>query len=125
MIVLDRLIIESTVKAEDYKKAADFDPELLHIRDENGDELFNVVLSNGKNSFSKYGVSFGSVNADGYPAVSIPLRGETRDEKLDEAAKLILIGEKNLKAIESNIRENVSNAEEKYTRIKEAITVIS
>lgn len=124
-IVLDKLIIKSEVKFEDYEKAAEFDPELLSIKDENGDVLFKTIFRPGLGSFGKYGINFGSVDDDGYPIAVIKLRGETRDEKLDEAAKMIMAGEKHLKAVEATIRAAVPEVEEKLEKIKEKITVIA
>lgn len=124
-IVLDKLIIKSEVKAEDYQKAMEFDNELLSLKDENGDVSFVVLFKNGVSSFGKYGVTFGGVDDDNYPVAVLPLHGETKDEKLEEAAKLIMAGEKNLKAIEAKIRDAVPAAEEKLENIKEKITVIA
>lgn len=124
-IALDKLIIKSEVKAEDYQKAMEFDKELLFLKDEDGDVSFVTLFKNGVSSFGKYGVTFGGADDDGYPVAIIQLNGETKDEKLEEAAKLIMAGEKNLKAIEAKIREAVPAAEEKLEKIKEKITVIA
>ena len=123
-IALDKLIIKSELTVDKYHKAMEFDPELLSIKDDNGDVLFKVLFKNGVSSIGKYGISFGGVDDEEYPTAVIKLQSETRDEKLDEAAKLIMVVEKSIKAIEAKIRVTVPEAEERLEKIKEKITVV-
>ena len=123
-IALDNLIIKSEVKFEDYRKAAEFDKELLSLKDESGNESFVAVFTAKAGSLSKYGVAFNSIDDDDYPIAVITLHGETKDEKLEEAAKIIMNGEESLKKIEANIREAIPAAEAKIENIKEKITVV-
>ena len=59
-ILGDVFQIKSTLTEKVIKKAENYDPNILKLKDKDGNELFAVGL--GKPSISKYGICFGATD---------------------------------------------------------------
>ena len=62
----DALTITTNITVEQYEKVMNFNPELLKLKDEEGNELFRVAYSPfTKGDCSKYGITLASSTPDG------------------------------------------------------------
>lgn len=73
--------ITSSMKMEDIKSLAKFDPETLKKKNDKDDVVYAVGI--GTASMSNYGVSFNDANKEGFAQVTLPINC---DEKADKAA---------------------------------------
>ncbi len=75
----DTLMVISEIKHEEFVKAKKYNPEILKLKDEDGNEQFAVNYGNA--SIGEYGVTFSSVNAEGYLFTSgdAPVQGVHED----------------------------------------------
>ena len=62
----DALTITTNITVEQYEKVMNFNPDLLKLKDEEGNELFRVAYTPFvKGDCSKYGITFSSSTPDG------------------------------------------------------------
>lgn len=74
----------SGVKMEDYRKVERFAPEVLTLKDEEGNPVFKVTTNHsGEGTFSEFGVEFSSApDMKGYPIAVLNVRGADDIEEL-------------------------------------------
>ena len=62
----DALTIATNITVEQYEKVMNFNPELLKLKDEEGNEFFRVAYTPGtKGECSKYGITLTSSTPEG------------------------------------------------------------
>ena len=85
-IVLNELVVSSSLTPEEIKKIEKFDPEVLVERDDNGDPEF--AYRTGKDGhLTRFGVMFDTVDNDGKAAVKVPIKCDgTKAEKKEWVA---------------------------------------
>lgn len=121
----DTLMVISEIKHEDFVKAKRFNPKALKIRDKDENELFAVDYGNA--SVSEYGVTFSSVNAEGYlfTSTDAPVQGvhtDPEEEKnlvIEEYATILC----NLRMVEKQVEDAMNAIQEIANAITESVTV--
>ena len=77
-------ILVSGVKMEDIRKVERFAPEILTLKDEDGNPVFKVTTDHcGEGTFSEFGVEFSCTpDMNGYPIATLNVRGADDVEEL-------------------------------------------
>lgn len=121
-ILGDVFQIKSTLTEKAIKKAESYDPNILKLKDKDGNELFAVGLGNA--SISKYGICFGATDEnDGRVFATIEETGGSTLKKEDivENFATVLL---NLNRIEKQVQENMELISAAETELMDNIEVM-
>lgn len=111
-------IIKSSHTLEDLARVAEYRPDALALRDENGDEVFRIGV--GGNSVSKYGIEFSQAATDGKAVANVgfpdEIPGEERKAYVMKHLGKVLLQlnqiEEQLPAVAEEIRKEIEGLED-------------
>lgn len=108
--VSGRAVTITSLNVETFKEAKRYAPDLLQLRDDEGNSYFMVsVNENRAGSIDEYGIVFGSVTADNHAECTILLpekvKAENRKKWVQETCGLALV---NLVKLEQQIEEGLA-----------------
>lgn len=78
--------IDTGIKYSTLERVAEVKPESLSLKDEDGNELYKVTVSEGSNSISKFGAAIGQVGNNRNAVITINLS----DVKVADRTKTIV-----------------------------------
>lgn len=121
----DTLMVISEITHEDFMKAKKFRPDSLKIKDKEDNEIFAVNF--GNSAIRDFGVTFSSVNAEGYlfTSTNAPIQGVHTDP---EREKELVIEEYSqilckLNMVEAQVAKEMEAIKEISEAIAENVTV--
>lgn len=126
-IVGNAVAIKSSIKMEDLKVVAKYNPNALCLKDEDGEEVFRIGATNGEGSIGKYGISFSSTDSHGYATLTITLQklGISEDVNVKEVlADTIGAAVGYLNNIEESIASVVDEINDSKNKFMESIEVL-
>lgn len=121
-ILGDVFQIKSALTEKQIKKAKNYDPNILKLKDTDGNELFAIGL--GPASVSKYGICFGAVDEnDGrvYTTIEETSGSTLKKEDIVENFATVLL---NLNKIEKQIQNNIELINAAETDLMDSIEVM-
>lgn len=119
-ILGDVFQIKSALTEDQIKKAERYSPDLLKIKDEEGNETFAVGV--GSSSISKYGICFGALDEeDGKVYVTVSSDGPVTKEDIVESFAPILT---KLNFVEGQILAGIDAIYEKEAAVLESIETV-
>lgn len=123
LIVGAAVVVRSTIKLDDWRKALAYDPD-LGLYDEEEKPLFTVGIEKGPGSMDSHHIVFSSVpDQNGFACVTmIPDSERTDKEKM--VAELYGLALLRLFEIEDNIGDVIEEAEETDRFIAERIRIL-
>lgn len=121
-ILGDVFQIKSTLTENVIKKVENYDPNILKLKDKDGNELFAVGL--GKPSISKYGICFGATDEnDGRVFTTVEETGGStlkKEDIIDNFANVLI----NLDMIEKQVETNMELINKAETELMDNIEVM-
>ena len=121
----DVMQIKSDLTAAELERIEAFAPEMLKLKDEEGNEVFGI--SRGNAFYSKYGICFCSEDAEGklFMSTDNPIREHTDAEKEKEAIVKELAPILNkLKAVEAQIKNASEVLAAIETDVRESVEIM-
>ena len=118
-------VIATTIKKDDVLLLKEHKPQALKkVDSETGDEIFAINYREGASSWTKFGVTFGSVNADGCLTVNATVDGED-EEKLKDAVVHNLMGiSEYLIEFETSVAAEASAIREQQQTLRDTIVTV-
>ena len=119
----DALTITTNITVEQYEKVMNYSPDLLKIKDKEGNELFRVAyLPFTKGDCSKYGITFPSSTPDGKMFLTTENVVIGMHTSYEEERKMII--EKYARVINNinMIEAAIASADESMTDLENTIT---
>ena len=119
----DALTIATNITVEQYEKVMNFNPDLLKIKDEEGNELYRVAYTPGtKGECSKYGIAFSSSTPDGKMFLTTENVVVGTHTNYEEERKMII--EKYARIINNinMVEAAIASADESMTELENTIT---
>lgn len=124
-IVGNAVVLTSDLTVEEIAKVKKFTKNGLKLKDEKGNDIFEIAHTPGMSSISDYGINYGEVNAEGYAQATLMLDESIAAEKrLDVVLDNYAIALGNIKALETYIREAATEVNSTVEAIKESIEVL-
>ena len=119
-IMANTYALTSTIKVEDIELLKKRNPAALKVKDKDGNELFGVSYTGGKDSVSAYGITFGAKARDNSGAAvlvgTIPATAKTNEEAKAYVEEVLHTASGYLAQLEASIPEAARKiAEEKAT----------
>jgi len=75
-------VLVSGVKLDDWKLVEKYEPQMMLIVNEHGEELFKVTTSSGTGSVNRYGICWGThTDEKGHATVTVIFDDEVTDKK--------------------------------------------
>ena len=120
----DVAVITSEMKLEEIEKLEKYNRNALTLFDNEGKEPEFCVKSSTKGSINRYGAEFNGKSRDeGFATITIPVKGETKEEVeaylLDKTGNAIL----NVNKIEEQAIEALAKVDEEIAEVKSNITI--
>lgn len=125
-VVGNAVVITSSVKLEDIKRAKKYRPEALILLSEDGKEpIFRVGTVSGNGGISKYGVEFAEESRDSEKRAVLTLGFETKSEDLKKGI-VDAIGESLIKLnkVEENVASVLGEITNEEQRLYDSITIL-
>ncbi len=123
LIVGAAVVVRSTIKLDDWRKALAYDPD-LGLYDEEEKPLFTVGIEKGPGSMDSHRIAFSSVpDQNGFACVTMIPDAE-RADKEKMASELYGLALLRLLEIEKNIGDVIAKAEETDRFIAERIRIL-
>ena len=119
----DALTITTNITVEQYEKVMNFNPELLKLKDEEGNELFRVAYSPfAKGDCSKYGITLASSTPEGKMFLTTENVVVGTHTDYEEERKMII--EKYARVINNinMVEAAIASADESMTELENVIT---
>ena len=119
----DALTITTNITVEQYEKVMNFNPELLKLKDEEGNELFRVAYSPfTKGDCSKYGITLASSTPEGKMFLTTENVVVGTHTSYEEERKMII--EKYARIINNinMVEAAITSADESMTDLENTIT---
>lgn len=119
----DALTITTNITVEQYEKVMNFNPELLKLKDEDGNELFRVAYSpSAKGDCSKYGITLASSTPEGKLFLTTENVVVGMHTSYEEERKMII--EKYARIINNinTVEAAIASADESMTELENTIT---
>lgn len=119
----DALTIATNITVEQYEKIMNFNPELLKLKDEEGNELYRVAYTpNTKGECSKYGITLTSSTPEGKIFLTTENVIVGMHTNYEEERKMII--EKYAKIINNinMVEAAIASADESMTELENTIT---
>ena len=119
----DALTIATNITVEQYEKVMNYSPELLKIKDEEGNELFRVAYTPGtKGECSKYGITLASSTPEGKMFLTTENVVVGMHTSYEEERKMII--EKYARIINNinMVEAAIASADESMTDLENTIT---
>lgn len=124
-IVGNAVILTSDLTVEEIAKVKKFTKNGLKLKDEKGNDIFEIAYTPGMSSISDYGINYGEVNAEGHAQATLMLDELIAAEKrLDVVLDNYAIAFGNIKTLETYIREAATEVNSTVEAIKESIEVL-
>lgn len=111
------LVLTSAIKAEEFDKVKKFKPEALELKTEKGEVTFKVMLDEGE--ISRYGVSFDSVDREGYAQLTIMTYVESKEDILDCYATILA----NINKVEAQVAAALDEVNALFASVEGSIEV--
>lgn len=119
----DALTITTNITVEQYEKVMNFNPELLKLKDEDGNEFFRVAYTPSvKGECSKYGIAFPSSTPEGKMFLTTENVVVGMHTSYEEERKMII--EKYARIINNinTVEAAIASADESMTELENTIT---
>ena len=124
-IVGNAVVLTSDLTVEEIAKVKKFTKNGLKLKDEKGNDIFEIVYSPGHSSISDYGINYGEVNAEGYAQATLMLDESIKPEnRLDVVLDCYAIALGNIRTLETYIREAATEVNSTVEAIKSSIEVL-
>lgn len=125
-IMGDTVQITTELTKEMIKRVSDYAPEALKLFDEEGNEIFGVGIGNA--SYSKYGICFCSVDANGklFMTMNNPVLDHSNPEKeREEVIRHFAQVLSKLKAVEENVADGTEAINELESNVRDSVTFVT
>ena len=119
----DALTITTNITVEQYEKIMNFNPELLKLKDEKGNELYRVAYTpDTKGECSKYGITLTSSTPEGKMFLTTENVVIGNHTNYEEERKMII--EKYARIINNinMVEATIASADESMTELENTIT---